>query len=336
MSKNILYIGNKLSKQGRSVTSIETLGKLLSNDGFKLKFTSAKNNEFLRLLDMLFSIIKNRKWAEYILIDTYSTSAFWYAYLSSLLAKFFKIPYIPILRGGNLPNRLQNKPKLCRQLFGNAKVNIAPSQYLLEAFQQNGFTNLVHIPNTIEIKKYAFQLRKKANPKLLYVRSFAYIYNPMLSLKVVKVLLKEFPKIELSMVGPFKDNSINECKTYAEAHHLPVNFTGKMEKEEWIAYAKDFDIFINPTQVDNTPVSVIEAMALGLPVVSTNVGGIPFLLQNDEAMLVPPNDVEAMTKAIKKLLETPILVEQLSTNARKKAEAFDWDVVKHKWKAVLC
>jgi glycosyltransferase involved in cell wall biosynthesis len=335
VSKNILYIGNKLSTQARSVTSIETLGKLLASENLNLKFVSSKRNQISRLFDMCFTLVKLNKWANYVLIDTYSTSAFWYAYFSGLLCRFFKIPYVPILRGGNLPNRLKNSPKLCSQLFSNAYVNIAPSDYLLEAFKEKGYINVQHIPNTIEIEKYVFQHIKKANPKLLYVRSFAYIYNPILALRVVKELQIDFPEIELSMIGPFKDKSIEDCKAYAEKHNLPVKFTGKMQKEEWIEYAKDFDIFINTTNVDNTPVSVIEAMALGLPVVSTNVGGLPYLLKEDEAILVPPNDVQAMKKAIQKLIESPTLVEKLSLNGRKKAGSFDWNIVKYKWLEVL-
>jgi glycosyltransferase involved in cell wall biosynthesis len=76
-------------------------------------------------------------------------------------------------------------------------------------------------------------------------------------------------------------------------------------------------------------------MALGLPVVSTNVGGLPYLLKEDEAILVPPNDVQAMKKAIQKLIESPTLVEKLSLNGRKKAGSFDWNIVKYKWLEVL-
>ena len=95
-------------------------------------------------------------------------------------------------------------------------------------------------------------------------------------------------------------------------------------------------MFINTTNVDNTPVSVIEAMALGLPVVSTNVGGIPFLLEDGvDALLVEPNDQEAMCRAIERLKSDPELVKQLTLNARKKVENFDWEVVKHQWKKLF-
>ena len=333
--KNLLYLGNKLAQKNRNLTHLESLSIDLGKEGFAVKTYSSQPNILLRLISMLWALWKNRKQVDMVLIDTYSTTAFWYAYLCGILSNFLKLPYVCILHGGDLPKRLKNNPKLCRQLFENAYVNVAPSNYLLEAFQNAGFTNLKYIPNTIEIKKYQFRHREKLQPKLLYVRSFAYIYNPILSLKVIQELLKTYPEATLSMVGPFKDNSINECKAFAEKHNLPVTFTGGMQKEEWLEYAQDFDVFINTTNVDNTPVSVMEAMALGLPVVTTNVGGIPYLIKENEAILVPPNEVETMLKAIKSLLKNSSLAAELSSKGRKKVEAFDWEQVKHKWEEVL-
>ena len=77
-----------------------------------------------------------------------------------------------------------------------------------------------------------------------------------------------------------KDGSMEACKEYAAEEKLPVKFTGKLEKNEWIKISADAGIFINTSNIDNTPVSLMEAMALGLPVVSTNVGGIPYLIED--------------------------------------------------------
>ncbi|WP_246062560.1 glycosyltransferase family protein [Mesohalobacter halotolerans] len=176
------------------------------------------------------------------MIDTYSTSGFWFAYFSGLLFTKLKIKYIPILRGGNLPKRLEKNPKLCYSLFSKAYVNIAPSAYLYHSFKSHGFNNLKLIPNTIQIKNYEFKKRRVLKPNLLWVRAFADIYNPILALKVLKQLLLDYPKAQLSMVGPFKDDSIEHCRAYAKEHQLPIKFTGKMTKEDWIAYAEDFDV----------------------------------------------------------------------------------------------
>ena len=332
----LLYLGNQLSKHGFNKTTIETLGLHLEQEGFGVYYASNKKSFPLRMLDMMRSVIIYRKQVSYILIDTYSTKAFWYAFLCSQLARFFNIKYIPILHGGDLPNRLKKNPMLCRVLFSNAYKNVAPSGYLKQAFEKEGFKNVIHIPNTIEIEKYEFKLRTELTPNLLWVRAFASIYNPKMAVKVLQQLQEQYPSATLTMVGPDKDGSLQTTKDFAKSLGITVNFSGQLTKEEWWELASKHDIFINTTHFDNTPVSVMEAMALGLPVISTNVGGIPFLLTNEQnALLVPDNDITAMTNAVLDLLENKPKNNLLITNARTFIEQMDWKLVKQSWVSIL-
>ena len=336
MMKRLLYIGNQLSKHGYNKTSIETLGVFLEVEGDHVIFTSSKKNQWFRMLDMIrVTLLKARK-VDYILIDTYSTSSFWYALVCSQIARVFKVKYVPILRGGDLPNRLKNNPKLCQMVFANAYKNVAPSGYLMQAFENAGFANVVHIPNSIEIDKYEFKSRAELTPKLLWVRAFASIYNPEMAVKVLQQLQEKYPSATLTMVGPDKDGSLQTTKAFAESVGVAVNFTGQLAKEDWWQLASEHDIFINTTHFDNTPISVMEAMALGLPVVSTNVGGIPYLLADKEnALLVNDDDDKAMKEAICSLLEDQQKASDLTLNARHFIEQMDWNVVKEEWKRVL-
>ena len=336
MKKRILYIGNKLSDSGSNVTSIETLGALLKNEGYSVVTSSSKKNKGLRLLDMLWQTFKNRNVVDVVLIDTYSTLNFYYAVYVAKLCRIFNLDYIPILRGGNLPSRLIKSPKLSHRLFNEAKTNVAPSNYLLNAFIENGYTNLTYIPNTIEIKNYPFIVRKEINPKLLWVRSFSEIYNPTLAISIVEELHKNNINASLCMVGPEKDGSLAECRTIVQQKNLPITFTGKLNKKEWLELSKAYDVFINTTNIDNTPISVIEAMALGMPVISTDVGGLPFLIDNgNTGILVPPNNADNFVEVILDLLSKIEKVSQLSKNARIAVEKFDWEIVKEKWGEVL-
>ena len=332
----LLYLGNRLSKHGFNKTTIETLGLQLEQEGFGVYYASNKKSFPFRMLDMMWSVVLYRKQVSYILIDTYSTKAFWYAFLCSQLARFFNIKYIPILHGGDLPNRLKKNPMLCRVLFSNAYKNVAPSGYLKQAFEKEGFKNVIYIPNTIEIEKYEFKLRTELTPNLLWVRAFASIYNPKMAVKVLQQLQKQYPSATLTMVGPDKDGSLQTTKDFAKSLGITVNFSGQLTKEEWWELASKHDIFINTTHFDNTPVSVMEAMALGLPVISTNVGGIPFLLTNEQnALLVPDNDITAMTNAVLDLLENKPKNNLLITNARTFIEQMDWELVKQSWVSIL-
>lgn len=140
----------------------------------------------------------------------------------------------------------------------------------------------------------------------------------------------------LCMVGPVIDNSFQEVKDLAATLEVDIEFTGKLTKQEWIELSQDYNIFINTTNVDNTPVSVIEAMALGLPVVSTNVGGMPFLIQNKvHGLLVEKNNVDAMVEAIVTVIQSTNERVKIIKNARLLAESFDWERVKNAWKKVL-
>lgn len=336
MKNSILYIGNKLAKTGNTVTTIETLGLLLENEGYTLYYASSKKNMVLRMFDMIFKTIQCRNKVDFVIIDTYNTLNFWYAFIISQLCRILKLKYIPILHGGDLPNRLRKDPKLSQMIFKNAYKNVAPSGYLLEVFSNKGYAEILFIPNTIEIDNYPFKIRHDKTPKLLWVRALTHIYNPEMAIKVFYEIKKSFPEAELCMVGPDKVNILPKLEALAKSLNLEVTFTGKMTKPEWVALSQNYNVFINTTHFDNTPVSVMEAMALGLPVVSTNVGGIPYLLENNKnALLVNDDDTEAMVLAIKQLTENIELKNKIVHNALELVEQFDWNKVKNKWHQIL-
>jgi glycosyltransferase involved in cell wall biosynthesis len=332
----ILYLGNKLSKHGFTPTSIETLGTFLSSK-YQVIYASDKLNPVLRLWDMVYTLIKNRKNIKVVLLDTYSSKAFYYALIISILARIINVKYIPILRGGNLPVRIDRSPFLSSIIFRNSLTNVAPSNYLKDKFKKKGY-DVVFIPNNIPIKNYSFRKRDKFRPKLLFVRSFHHTYNPMMAVEVLKQLLTDYPEAKLGMVGPDKDGTLKVVEQKIRELEIQDSVTiyGRLPKEEWIKLSKDYDIFINPTDFDNTPISVIEAMALGLPVVSTNAGGIPYLLSDGvNALLVPVKDKDQMENKVRMLLADNDLGIRLSENARKFVEGFDWEVVKNKWFSIL-
>lgn len=332
MMRNLIYIGNQQRHHKGTVTSIDVIGPLLEREGFKIWYASSKNSKFSRFLDMVKTVFKNRKKVDYVLIDTYSTLNFYYALFISQLCRFLNLKYVSILHGGNLPSRLKNNPKLCRLIFNNAYKNVAPSNYIQSEFEKFGFSNLVCISNAIEICEYPFTPKDFKSIRLLWVRSFSKIYNPLLALKVLKLLKEKGLDATLCMVGPDKDGSLQQVKTYAKSLNLNVIFKGKQTKKEWIGLSADYNIFINTTNFDNMPVSVIEAMALGLPIVSTNVGGMPFLIKNNyDGVLVEPNDVEGFVTAIQEIIFDTKKTVQLVNRAREKAEMFDWEKIKHQW-----
>ncbi|MDT0676780.1 glycosyltransferase family 4 protein [Autumnicola musiva] len=336
MTKRILYIGNDLQLDSFTATYISFLSKMLKKEGYEVRTASTRSNKGLRLVEMLALVAKHRKQTDVVLIDTYGAMNFYYAYLVGKTCRHYNLDYIPILHGGNLPERLEDSQAYSKSLFGKAKVNVAPSLFLYDIFKAKGFNNTKMVPNAVQLENYPFKERKKFRPRLLWVRRFQKRYNPLLALKVLIELMKKYPDTELCMVGPDKDGSMQTCKSYVRKHKLPVRFTGKLKKKEWAALSIDYDFFINTTTIDNTPISVIEAMSLGLAVVSTNVGGMPVLIHDEkEGKLVPPNNKDAMAGAIAECIEDPAKTAEICSAARKKVEKFDWELVKTEWNHVL-
>lgn len=335
--KNLLYIGNKLAHKKANPSAINVLGPLLEKEGYRVFYASSQSNKLLRVLDMIWSCLKHYRQVDGVLIDTYSTQNFYYALVISQLCRLLQIPYIPILHGGNLEVRLKQSPKYSHLIFNDSKVNVAPSPFIKSVFESYGYANIVYIPNALDINGYPFKEKHIETIKLLWVRSFSNIYNPSLAVRVLQALCDSGYDTELCMVGPDSgDGSFQDTEQLAKELGVSVRFTGKLSKQEWIAIATDYNLFINTTTVDNMPVSVIEAMALGLPVVSTNVGGMPYLITHQkDGILVPPNQADAFASAIKQLVANPEKTEAMALNARKKVEQFDWNIVKYEWKKVL-
>jgi len=333
----ILYFGNALSCHGKSVSVVETLGPKLALR-YPIKYGSSVLNPVLRLCHMVGMLLINRKKAKVVLIDTYSSLGFYYALILSLLCRFFGIPYIPILHGGHLRSRLEKNPKKSSWLFGKSHINVSPSLFLLETFRSFGF-EVEYIPNSIEIGGLDFKVRTKLLPKLFWVRSFQQeTYNPFMAVYTLKKLVALYPKATLCMVGGGDSHTQNQIQQWIKQNDLEENFsaTGALSRKQWQALSVDYDVFINTTNYDNHPISIIEAMALGFPIVSTDVGGLPYLIKNNaDGLLVGCNDSDAMVSAILKLLHDPGLATKLSNQARRKAESFSWNHVEHKWYKLL-
>lgn len=333
----VLYIGNHLGDNGRYPSVAQILAPHL-RENIHFHLVSGKRNPFLRLVHIVYAVLRYAGRQQPVMIDTYSTAAFNYALLTATLCRLLSWNYICVLHGGSLPNRLAQFPGLCKWVFGGATQLVAPSAYLHNAFSKYGYATTI-IPNPIEMEKYAFKLRTQVRPFLLWVRAFDATYNPAMAIEVVAGLKQKYPEVRLCMVGPDKDGSLQVCKELAKQRGVQdrIRFAGILSKPEWIALSAHYDIFINTTHIDNTPVSVLEAMALGFPVVSTNVGGMPYLIHSEEnGILVQQASAEEMIAAIDRLCNNDSLATLLSNNARNYVRKYEMNAVVQLWKRLLC
>lgn len=335
---SLLLVGNFLSATTGVRSVSEDLATQLVGQGWPVLTTSTKPGRWARLGDMLNTIWRRRLEYNVAHVEVYSGPAFvWAEATCTLLARLGK-PFILTLHGGNLPNFARRWPGRVRRLLKAARAVTTPSRYLFEQMQPYR-DDLRLLPNPLPLERYQFRARNPLQPRLLWLRAFHAIYNPALAPQVVAQLTTEFPALHLTMLGPDKgDGSLQSMQQTATALGVidRINQMGAVPKNAIPGWLDKADIFLNTTNVDNTPVSILEAMASGLCVVSTNVGGLPYLLEHErDALLVPPNNPAALAAAVRRLLTEPTLAASLALNARRKVEQWDWALLLPQWQELL-
>ncbi|MBE0542922.1 MAG: glycosyltransferase family 4 protein [Verrucomicrobia bacterium] len=363
-----LLVGNFLSSaRPGSYTVCELLAARLSSAGWPVLTTSEKPARISRLTDMLMTVWRRR--GEYVVaqVDVYSGPSFvWAECVCWLLGRLGK-PFILTLHGGNLPTFARRWPGRVRGLLISARAVTTPSHYLQEALRAYR-DDLLLLPNAIDLAAYQFRLRSNPQPKFIWLRAFHNIYNPSMAVRTLAHLCSTQPSplrlgrgegqgevspnsaapsafslqpsaFHLTMFGPDKgDGSFERLKAEIGKLQLEdkVRLPGAVPKSGVPAALNSGDIFLNTTNHESFGVSVMEAAACGLCIVSTNVGELPLLWEHGhDALLVPPNDSQAMAAAVRRILTEPGLAERLSLNARAKAEQFDWSVVLPQWEKLL-
>ena len=321
---------------GCVTTQGEILTRLFEKEGYEVKSFSSVKNRYRRLFDKALKIWRYHKEIDIFTFHIFSGASFIPHDITTKFAKLFHIPQIFMLHGGNLPDFCRRSPNWCRRVLNRADRIVAPSEFLARHFRSLGYQIEV-IPNVVDIRTYHFRARRSLKPKLFWMRSFHKIYNPCMAIHTLAKLRARYPDASLVMAGPDKGME-KEVKALAVKMGLGevVRFSGFLDNAKKNREAGLADIYINTNHIDNMPVSVIEACAMGLPVVATNVGGIPDLLtDNQTGLLVPDNDDQAMAEAVIKLLEDRELAARLSLNGRRLAESFAWENVLPKWEKLF-
>jgi L-malate glycosyltransferase len=261
-------------------------------------------------------------------------SASYYSYLLSaapalVVGKLYGKKTILNYRSGEAEDHLGNW-RTALPTMRLADAIVVPSGYLVDVFARFGLRARA-IYNIIELDRFRFRERAPLRPVLLTSRLLEPLYNVGCVLRAFALIQKRHPEASLTVAGEgWQRGELEELARELGLRH--VAFIGAVPFEQMPEMYDSGDVYLTATNLDNMPSSIVECLAAGLPVVTTDAGGIPYIVTHEETcLMVARDDHEAMAAAALRLLEDPGLASSIARNAREHCRKFSWPMVQGEW-----
>ncbi|MBV2262684.1 MAG: glycosyltransferase family 4 protein [Thauera sp.] len=268
----------------------------------------------------LVHVMANSGWSWHL----FAAPAVWIAALRG-------VPVVVNYRGGEAGSFLARSAAVVRATLRRASGLVLPSGFLLEVFARHGMPGRI-VPNIVDLERFhpATALRAAGDgPHLIVARNLEALYGNDTALRAFARLCAAWPDARLTIAGSGPEAATLDALAQALGIAERVRFAGRLDREQMAALYRDADLMLNPSRVDNMPNAILEALASGLPVVTTDVGGIPFIVrQGYTAMLVPPDDPQAMAEAAHEVLADAGLRAALVAAGRAEVERYRWSAVR--------
>jgi len=273
-----------------------------------------------------------RELAHADVVHVFSRAYFWFLLAplpAIVMGRAFGCPVVLHYHNGEAPDHLKRSP-VARAALARVNRIVVPSRYLADVLGECALTTSI-VPNVIDLERFSFRVRDPLRPRLLSTRNLHRLYNVECTLRAFQIVQRHRPDASLTVLG--SGSRERALRLMAEALRLTnVRFLGRVPHDAMPGYYADHDLYIQSPDVDNVPNSVVEAFASGLPVVSTDAGGIPRMLTNlEHGLLAPVNDHEGLARHVLRLLDEPETAQRIVRAARRASEAYTWPRVRPEW-----
>jgi glycosyltransferase involved in cell wall biosynthesis len=243
------------------------------------------------------------------------------------IAAYRRVPVVVNYRGGEAATFLRRSHRSVRNTMRRASKLIVPSGYLREVFAEHDMPAEV-VPNVVDLRLFQPGERYGSAGHLVVMRNLEPIYDNETAIRALALVRKQAPQAHLTVAGVGPELARLESLAAELGLAGAVRFAGRLDRRQVAALYRAADIVLNPSTADNMPNSVLEALASGVPVVSTDVGGVPFLVEHGRsALLVPARDPEAMARAVISLLDDPERKRNLVAAGLARVRQFAWSEV---------
>lgn len=267
----------------------------------------------------LFHVMANSGWAWHL----FAAPAVWLAALRGT-------PAIINYRGGEAASFFAAQFRWVKPTLARASLVAVPSGFLAAIFAEHG-VKTVTVPNIIDLSRFKPAEERTPGCHLIVTRNLEDIYDIPTALRAFAAIrrMRSGARLTIAGSGPRLGELRKLCVDLGISD--AVHFSGRLENEDIAMLYREADLLLNPSLADNMPISLLEAMASGVPIVSTDVGGIPYLVEHgSSAMLVPPRQPDEMADCALRILDDPGVAERLRAKGLELARHYTWPIVRER------
>jgi glycosyltransferase involved in cell wall biosynthesis len=337
--KKILLVGLFLTEQNKHRiirSSSDRLAELFTKNNIPVLTVSTKVDRLPRLSDTVKKMVKYRNEYDIAVIPLFGGLSLVLEHILTLVLKSLGKKIVLVVRGGAIPEKMKTQAKYYLPVLKRADVIVSPSRFSQSCFKSYGF-DCTLIENVVNLDNYTFNRKPTFRPHLFWMRTFEDVYNPEMAVRLAALLSKKYPDFKMVMAG-YDHGSLTLTKDLANELNVSdkIEFKGYIENDAKNKYASDLDFYICTNRIDNAPVSFIEMMALGMPIITVNSGGIPYMVtHNENVLMVNLDDDQAMADCISSVIDQPAIGHRIVENAFQYSKQFGEEPVVKKWMDVF-
>lgn len=223
-----------------------------------------------------------------------------------------------------------NSSPFARIVLREADCVIVPSAYLVDIFRVFRIEARA-VPNVMDFAQFQYRNRNPLQPFLLCSRNLESRYGIDLVLRAFAQVKAEFPNARLCLAGTGPETAAIR-RLAAELNLNDIEMSGRVSRKEIGRLYDQSDIFINASRIDNMPISIMESFASGMPVATTNAGGIPFMVEHEQTgLLCDKEDWRSLAANVIRLLREPALATRITENAHRQSSGYSWKAIRDQW-----
>lgn len=322
----ILLICNYKPGVGGISGQVEILQRKLREEGHAAEIFSTKGS-FLWRLRLFCRLRKVAQEYDVLHIHCCSGWGFLPAVVGVTVGRQLGKRVVLTYHGGGGEKFFEKHTCLVSHYLLRTDANIVLSNFLGKVFDRHQLPYTI-IPNIIELEESLYRERTEITPRFICTRAHEPLYNIPCILRAFQKAVANLPEATLTLVGDGADHE-TLMQLSRELNLKNVTFTGRVDNSEIYRQLDTSDILLSAPTIDNMPVSLLEAMNAGLLVISSNVGGVPYMVEDGKTgYLFPSDDSDTLAALMIKAVQQPSASIAIIHNAREAVNAYRWENIR--------